>query len=63
MKNLDLSTYGVEEMNGVEMKEVDGGGIIDLMVESWGVAGKAAGCIVAAMTSNNEMVRYHDVCR
>lgn len=28
MKNLDLSTYGVEEMNELEMKGI-GGGIID----------------------------------
>lgn len=30
MKNLDLSTYGVEEMNEMQMQEVDGG-IIQLL--------------------------------
>ena len=28
MKNLDLSTYGVEEMNEEEIREMDGGGIL-----------------------------------
>ena len=30
MKNLDLATYGVEEMDEVQMNEVNGGG--------WGIA-------------------------
>jgi len=31
MKNLDLNNYGVQEMNAMEMREVDGG-IIPLFV-------------------------------
>ena len=30
MKNLDLNSYGVQEMNAVEMKETDGGFIFEL---------------------------------
>lgn len=34
MKNLDLATYGVEEMNEVEMMEVDGGSWIRAAYEA-----------------------------
>lgn len=33
MKNFDLSTYGVEEMNDLQMKDVDGGGWWGTLVE------------------------------
>jgi len=32
MKNLDLNNYGVQELNGVEMKETDGG-ILEFVYE------------------------------
>ncbi len=62
MKNLDLSAYGVAEMNEMEMNGVDGG-IIDYIVASWGLAGRAAAHVALALTSDNAMVLHNDVCR
>lgn len=35
MKNLDLNSYGVQEMDAKAMEEANGGGIIDYFMEHW----------------------------
>lgn len=32
MKNLDLNKYGVQEMNAMEMRETDGGGLLLFLI-------------------------------
>ena len=36
MSKLDLNAYGVSEMNGAEMREVDGGNWAELAGRVWG---------------------------
>lgn len=48
MKNLDLATYGVEEMNEEEMVKLDGGGFLNWAAYQ---AGKAVGTIEAFLQS------------
>lgn len=38
MKTLDLNTYGVQEMNAVEMRETDGGFFAELIAVAIAVA-------------------------
>ncbi|MFV0392140.1 MAG: hypothetical protein ACK5KP_09705 [Paludibacteraceae bacterium] len=44
MKTLDLNTYGVQEMNAVEMRETDGG--------LWWIVGVIVGGLIYDMISN-----------
>ncbi len=45
MKNFDLNNYGVQEMNAVEMKEIDGGVGVGFII----IAGIAVGMILRAV--------------
>lgn len=53
MKNLDLATLGVEEMNEVEMQEVDGGFVplvvFGIALSAKAVAGAAGACFLAGV--------------
>jgi hypothetical protein len=49
MKKLDLNSMGVQEMNAMEMKEIDGGGPLT----DW-LIGKAIDLVITALTAAAE---------
>ncbi|MFV0471104.1 MAG: hypothetical protein ACK5L7_03585 [Paludibacteraceae bacterium] len=64
MKTLDLNTYGVQEMNAAEMREVNGGGffrdawdfivgVYEWIVDNVRIVVDAAGNVKTALPINN----------